>query len=97
MAASDVLVFPTLSDGVGLVQLEAMSLGLPVISTPHCGDVVRDGVDGFRITARDPLAINASLNTLMDGQGQLSGMSHAALIRAREFDASALFSRINKI
>ena len=96
MSESDVLVFPTLSDGFGLVQLEAMSQGLPVISTSQCGDVVRDGIDGFRIPARDPLAIKASLHMLMDGRHRFSSMSHAAMNRAKEFDASSLFGRLNK-
>ena len=94
MADSDVLVFPTLSDGFGLVQLEAMSLGLPVISTQQCGDVVREGIDGFRIPARDAQGINASISALMDGPGRLSSMSHAAMRRAEAFDASAFFVRL---
>lgn len=95
MVDSDILVFPTLSDGFGLVQLEAMSLGLPVISTQQCGDVVREGIDGFRIQARDAQGINASLSALMDGPDRLSSMSHAAMRRAEAFDASAFFVRLN--
>ena len=87
MADSDVLVFPTLSDGFGLVQLEAMSLGLPVISTPHCGEVVRDGVDGYRVPARDSSAINSALTRIIDDKDQLSNLSLASLARSREFSA----------
>ncbi len=43
---SHILVFPTLSEGFGQVQLEAMAYGLPVIATNKCGDVVVDGVNG---------------------------------------------------
>ena len=43
---ADVFIFPTLSDGFGLTQLEAQSWKLPIIASRHCGEVVRDGVNG---------------------------------------------------
>ena len=46
---ADVLIFPTLSDGFGLTQLEAQAYGLPIIASRDCGDVVRDGVNGLRL------------------------------------------------
>lgn len=94
MAASDVLVFPTLSDGFGLVQLEAMSLGLPVISTTTCGDVVRDGVDGLRIALRDAEAIVVALRQLAAKPDLYRQMSAAALSRAGEFSPAAQFRAI---
>lgn len=39
---SDVFLFPTLSDGFGLTQLEARSWRLPLICSDRCGDVVTD-------------------------------------------------------
>ncbi len=48
VAASDVLVFPSLTDTFGLVNLEAMACGVPVAAYPVAGpiDVVDDGVTG---------------------------------------------------
>lgn len=48
LAASDVLVFPSLTDTFGLVNLEAMACGVPVAAYPVAGpiDVVEDGVTG---------------------------------------------------
>ena len=54
---SDVFVLPTLSDGFALTQLEALAHGLPVIVTPNCGRVVREGKTGFIIPPRDPQAL----------------------------------------
>ena len=48
LAAADVLVFPSLTDTFGLVNLEAMACGVPVAAFPVTGpiDVVEDGVTG---------------------------------------------------
>lgn len=97
MTESDVLVFPTLSDGFGLVQLEAMSLGLPVISTPHCGDVVREGVDGLKIPARDPEAINNALTRLGASSELHNAMSCKAMERPTEFHSATQYLKISKV
>jgi glycosyltransferase involved in cell wall biosynthesis len=48
LAAADILVFPSLTDTLGLVNLEAMACGVPVAAYPVTGpiDVVQDGVTG---------------------------------------------------
>jgi glycosyltransferase involved in cell wall biosynthesis len=80
---SDVFVLPTLSDGFALTQLEAMSFGLPVITTPNCGDVVTDGSDGFIIPPRDSQALADAIERLDRDRALLSEMSRRALETAR--------------
>ncbi len=48
IAAADVLVFPSLTDTFGLVNLEALACGVPVAAFPVTGpiDVLQDGVTG---------------------------------------------------
>lgn len=48
-ANMDIFVFPSRTDTFGLVILEAMASGVPVVVTPQTGERVRvrDGVDGF--------------------------------------------------
>jgi glycosyltransferase involved in cell wall biosynthesis len=41
------LIFPTLSDGFGLTQLEAQAWSLPIIASRFCGEAVRDGQNGL--------------------------------------------------
>jgi glycosyltransferase involved in cell wall biosynthesis len=53
MRGHDVLVFPSLFEGFGLVVTEALSQGLPVITTNRtCGpDVLNEGIEGFLVPA----------------------------------------------
>jgi starch synthase len=84
MRAHDVLVFPSLFEGFGLVITEALSQGLPVITTPHtCGpDVLTDGEDGFIVPIRDPRAIAEKLELLHRDRELLAAMSEAARKKA---------------
>jgi starch synthase len=53
--AADLLAFPTLGDGFGLVIQEAMCCGTPVVTTT-CGggpECITDGVDGWLVPPRD--------------------------------------------
>ncbi len=78
MMRADVLVFPTLSDGFGLVQLEAMAAGLPVIATGCCGEVVRHGHDGLIVPPRDSGAVVAALEELRADPDKYARLSSAA-------------------
>jgi glycosyltransferase involved in cell wall biosynthesis len=85
MQRHDVLLFPSLCDGFGLVILEALACGLPVISTSHTGapDVITEGVDGFIVPIRSAEAIAEKLEQLLNSPQQLAAMREAALMKAR--------------
>ena len=86
MREADVFVFPTLVEGLGMVVIEAMACGLPVIVTPAGPDeVVRDGVDGFVVPIRDSAAITDRLTRLRDDPQLRLRMGTAALQRAAEW------------
>ncbi|MGE3314266.1 MAG: glycosyltransferase family 4 protein, partial [Planctomycetaceae bacterium] len=50
---ADVVVLPSISEGSANVCYEALAHGVPVVTTPHAGSVVRDGRDGFIVPIRD--------------------------------------------
>jgi len=58
---ADLLIFPTLSDGFGLTQLEAQARSLPIIASRFCGKVVDDGINGIVLDEVSPDTIAAAL------------------------------------
>lgn len=62
----DALVFPSVLEGFGLVTVEAMGAGLPVITTPHTNatELITNGKNGFLIPIRNTQAIIESIEHL---------------------------------
>lgn len=91
MRQQDVLLFPTLFDGFGLVLVEAMSRGCVVIASPNCGapDIVTNGEDGFIVPIRDPRAIAEKLELLHRDRDRLAVMSRAASTKAGDLTWAA--------
>lgn len=87
---ADVLMFPTLSDGFGMVVTEAFARGLPVITTDQAGasDLVRHQNNGLLIPAGDPVAIAQSISWCLEHREALAGMRTAALETARSWQWS---------
>jgi glycosyltransferase involved in cell wall biosynthesis len=84
-ARADVFVFPTLTDGFGMVLLEALFAGLPIICTPNCGDVVRDGFNGRVVPAHNAPALAAAIREIVGDRELRARMSRNALARKPEF------------
>ena len=82
----DVMVFPSLFEGFGLVLLEALSQGVPVITTPNTGapDFLSDGEDGFIVPIRDAVAIEEKLEILSRDRERVAAMSQAAIRKAAQ-------------
>ena len=93
-ARADVFVLPTVCDSFALVHLEAMAAGIPVITTPNCGSVVRDGVDGFIVPIRDAQAIADRVEQIVSDRNLRAEMSANAKARAQEFSLSRYGERL---
>lgn len=77
---ASVFVFPTFHDGFGMVLLEAMSSGLPLIATPNCAapELVRDGAAGVIFPAGDPVALCAVMADACANRASWAGRGTAA-------------------
>jgi starch synthase len=82
---SSALVLPSIQDGFGLVQAQAMACGLPIIATTNTGaqDLFTDGLEGFVVPIRSPEAIREKVLYLYDNPDVLAQMAAAALTRVR--------------
>src|SRR5262249_33514023 len=82
---ADVLVFATISEGSANVCYEALAAGLPVITTPHAGSIVRDGLDGYIVPIRDIETLAARIAFLARDRDKLAEMSANAVSQAARF------------
>jgi rhamnosyl/mannosyltransferase len=87
--AADVFVLPSIAktEAFGVVQVEAMAAGLPVISTNLDTGVPwvnQDGVSGLVVTAGDDRALAGALDRLAADPGLRARLAHGAMARALE-------------
>ncbi len=96
---ASVFVMPSLSDSFGLVCLEAMGCGLPVITTftSGAGELLRDELDGFRIHAGDIEALANRLLTLYRHGELRREMGRSARERATRFSWSTYQERLLEV
>jgi hypothetical protein len=89
LAQMDLLVLPSAAEGFGLVLIEAMNSGIPVIATdvPGIRDVVRDQVTGLLVPVASPSAIAAAVRRMWDEPALAS-----RLVAAARQDVAARFS-----
>ena len=79
-ASHDLFVMPSILEGFGMVYLEALAMGTPVVCTPHTGaaDLITDGKDGFVVEAGEPRQLTELLLRVADDRAGLLEMREAA-------------------
>jgi glycosyltransferase involved in cell wall biosynthesis len=98
-AASDVLVFPSLVEGLPLALLEAMATGMPVVTTETCGmvDVVQDQVTGLLVLPADAQAIAEAVMQFTDSLDLRCRLGHAARTSMKNYTWDRMAARVEKI
>ena len=99
MATMDVVVLPSVNEGMGKVLVEAMALGKPLVAT-HVGgipDLVKDGVNGYLVPPRDPAALARAITDLLSDpeKGRRYGEEGKKL--APQFSAEKMVEKIEQL
>jgi glycosyltransferase involved in cell wall biosynthesis len=91
LKAADVFAFASITETQGLVTIEAMAAGLPVVAVngPGTRDIVEPGKQGF-LVENDPDALAKGINKLLSDRQRIKRMSNSALKKARTFDVNQL-------
>jgi glycosyltransferase involved in cell wall biosynthesis len=85
MKEHDVLIFPSLFEGFGLVITEAMSQGLPVITTERTigPNIIIDNENGWLINAGSTDALQEAIENLVKHPELLESAGRAAMLTAK--------------
>lgn len=92
LATIDTLVLPSEAEGFGLVLVEAMAAGVPVVATDVAGirDVVQDGMNGLLVPVRRPDFIAEAIGRVHEDsvmRKQLIAGGRTAVRTSYEWDA----------
>ncbi|WP_435011538.1 glycosyltransferase [Tundrisphaera lichenicola] len=96
LAASDLLVLPSLYEGLPNVVLEAMRFRKPVVATaaPGTTEVVEDGVTGILVPLRDPPALAQAIRSVIADPGRARAFGEAGRSRVEaEFGIALMVER----
>lgn len=82
---ASVFVLPSVEEGLALVQGEALTFGLPLVTTTNTGgdDLIKNGVEGFIVSPGSESALAERLQQLASNPELRTAMSKAAIKTAR--------------
>jgi len=100
LAAADVVVYPSRDEVFGLVPVEALMCGSPVIvsNDSGCGEVVGTIGGGHIVPYGDATVLAGAIDSILDAQGMWRQRARAAATRAKSrFGADAICEQIETV
>jgi glycosyltransferase involved in cell wall biosynthesis len=97
---SDIFALSSTTEGFGIVLVEALACGLPVVSTDCKGgprEILEDGGSGLLVPVGDPQSMATAILRLLEDKELYSEMSAQATRRASDFDLPQTGGRILQI
>ncbi len=99
LAILDILCLPSISEGMGLVLLEAMFFGKPVVASKVGGvpELVRHEENGLLVPPGDPILMAASISRLLDDKVLAARLGANGQRRFQEFSLERMLERTQKL
>lgn len=95
-SAAEMVVMPSHYESFGMVALESMACGTPVIAS-HVGGLVHlveDGVTGYHVPVDDPEALSERILSLLEDKPLRYRMGHDAFALAKKYGWEIITSRM---
>jgi len=98
-SAADVLVMPSHYESFGMVALEAMACGTPVVASQVGGlaYLIQDGRTGFTVPAADPKALAERLTLLLDDPALRARLGENARLEAQAYAWEKIAARLLEV
>lgn len=98
-SAAQVVIVPSHYESFGMVALEAMACGTPVVASQVGGlaYLIQDGVTGYSIPDQDPHILAGRLTTLIHDQDLRSRMGAQANAYAQSYDWQIIAKKISRL
>jgi glycosyltransferase involved in cell wall biosynthesis len=92
LAAADVVVMPSLAEGLGVAAIEAMAAGRPVVASAVGGlpELIADGEQGLLVPPGDPDALAGALGRCLADPALCARLAAAGRLRAEAFSTIAM-------
>jgi D-inositol-3-phosphate glycosyltransferase len=98
-AAAEMVIMPSHYESFGMVALEAMAMGKPVIASEVGGlaFLVKDGENGFHVPSRDPEALAERIYELLTNEGCRRDLGNQAHIQAKQYAWTNIAQRMLRL
>ena len=96
----NMVVLPSLGEGLPVTLLEAMAMGKPTVATRVGGvpEVVQDGQEGIIVPPEDPASLRSAMARILDDDVLSEKLGRAAAVTVRRrFSAEALEQRTRQV
>jgi len=99
MAASDVFVLPSLSEGFPVTVVEAMASGLPIVATTIRGlpEIIKDGKNGFLVEPKNPEQIAEKVLLLLENDELRERISEKNKEKAKGYSWEAVIEKLERV
>ncbi|MBS4022238.1 MAG: glycosyltransferase [Dethiobacter sp.] len=99
ISAADLLVLPSLHEGFGLVALEALACGVPVVASRTGGlpEIVTDGKNGLLVEPGDKIELAAAMSRLLKDDSLRKKYGKAGRTQVQKHCKEQQLAKINRV